>query len=792
MPFYDRTGLIYETLGTLNSALYEQMLITMIVIIIMAAQIKLSVMLGAVMPLAVGFAFIAMKLFGVDANLVSLSGIAIAIGAIVDMGIIMCQNVLQHLAAAAPEENRLEVVYRAASEVGGAILTAIATTVIGFLPVFVMTGAEGKLFRPLAFTKTFCLIGSVIAAITIVPAVAHLVLARPPLGASGRRRLGASLILAGILLAALFGWWRAALLLAGWGGYAAVSERLPERVRTAAPTAANVAGVIVVGVLLAEHWLPLGPQRGLWRNLVFVALIIGGLLGLYYAIEHFYARILGWFLAHKAVFLALPAAIVIVGYTAWLGFDRVFGFFPAGLGKVWPAAGQFVRQSWPWSLAAHKLPGFGKEFMPPLDEGSFLYMPTTMPHASIGEALDIIAKQDMALRAIPEVDTVVGKIGRAASALDPAPVNMIETVIAYKPEYAMDRNGRLLLYRYDKLNRNFVRDASGNMIPDKHGRPFRQWREHIRTPDDIWKEIVQAAEVPGSMAAPRLQPIAARLVMLQSGMRAPMGVKVKGTDLEAIERAGIQIERLLKEVPGVEASAVIADRIVGKPYLEIVIDRQAIARHGMMVEDVQMAIEVAIGGARLTTTVEGRERYPVRVRYLRELRDNIEALGKILIPARDGAQIPLAQLANIRYVRGPEALKSEDAFLVSYVLFDRQPGYAEVDVVEDCQAYLSAKQNSGELQIPPGVTYRFAGNYENQLRSQRTLALILPLTLFVIFMIIYFQFRSVTTTALIFSTIFVCWGSGLLLIWLYGQPWFLDFSIWGMPMRICSRCAMST
>ena len=783
VPFYDRTGLIYETLGTLNAALYEQILITLIVIIIMAAQIKLSVMMSAVMPLSVGFAFIAMKLFGVDANLVSLSGIAIAIGTIVDMGIIMCQNVLQHLETAPPEENRLEVVYRAASEVGSAILTAISTTVIGFLPVFAMTGAEGKLFRPLAFTKIFCLIGSVIAAITVVPAVAHLVLARGPLGAKGRRWLATGLILAGLSLVLLSGWWRAALLLAAWGGYVAVSERLPERVRKAAPRAANVVGVLVVGVLLTEHWLPLGPQRGLWRNLVFVGVVIGGLQGLYYLIERRYARMLRWCLAHKAAFLAVPAAIVVTGYTAWLGFDRLFGFVPAGLGKVWPAAERVLRQSRPWSLAVHAMPGFGKEFMPPLDEGSFLYMPTAMPHASIGEAMDIISKQDMALRAIPEVDTVVGKIGRSASALDPAPVNMVETVITYKPEYATGKDGRLLLFRYDRRNRDFERDADGNLIPARNGKPYRQWRDHLRTPEDIWKEITKAAEVPGSTTAPRLQPIAARIVMLQSGMRAPMGIKVKGPDLETIERAGLQIERFLKEVPVVEAAAVIADRIVGKPYLEIDINREAIARYGMKIEEVQMAIEVAVGGVPLTTTVEGRERYPVRVRYPRERRDSIEDLEKILVPAMDGAQIPLSQLAEIRYVRGPEAVKSEDAFLVSYVLFDKKPGFAEVDVVEACQAYLAARQESGELQLPPGVSYRFAGSYENKIRAQKTLALVLPLTLFVIFMIIYFQFRSVITTSLIFSTIFVCWGSGLILIWLYGQPWFLDFPVFGVAMR---------
>jgi Cu(I)/Ag(I) efflux system membrane protein CusA/SilA len=275
--------------------------------------------------------------------------------------------------------------------------------------------------------------------------------------------------------------------------------------------------------------------------------------------------------------------------------------------------------------------------------------------------------------------------------------------------------------------------------------------------------------------------------MLQSGMRAPMGVKVKGPDLESVERAGLEIERFLKEVPEVEPAAVIADRIIGKPYLEIDLDREAIARYGLSIEAVQEGIEVAIGGARLATTVEGRKRFPVRVRYLRELRDQTEMLERVAIPAMDGAQIPLAQLADIRYVRGPEAIKSEDAFLIGYVLFDKKPGFAEVDVVEASQRYLDAKVAAGELKLPAGVTYRFAGNYENQIHAQKTLSIVLPMTLFIIFMLIYFQFRSVVTTSLVFTSIFVCWAGGLLLIWLYGQPWFLDATILGVDLRALFR-----
>jgi Cu(I)/Ag(I) efflux system membrane protein CusA/SilA len=782
VPFYDRTGLIYETLGTLNSALYEQVLITTLVVMIMAAQLGLSLLISAVMPLAVLFSFLAMKMLGVEANVVSLSGIAIAIGTIVDMGIILCQNIIRHLQEAPPEKDRLEVVYRAAAEVGGAVLTAISTTVIGFLPVFFMTGPEGKLFKPLAFTKTFCLIGSVLVALTVIPPVAHILFSEKMRSRAAKLGWSMLLVASGVLTALWLRVWLAGLFLVMAGVYLSADEFLPARHREIARWTFHVAVIASVGVLLTRHWMPLGIPSGLWKNLASVAVIVGGLLFFYRCVERWYAPVLRWFLAHKLIFLIMPVTILLWGYTAWLGFERVFGWAPQISGKI-GLPQNLVRSSRVWSFLTHTFPGFGKEFMPPLDEGSFLYMPTTMPHASLGEALDIVQKQDMSIRGIPEVDSVVGKIGRAESALDPAPINMIETIITYKPEYITDPSGRRVTFRYDPQRQEFSRDENGELIPDPRGRPYRQWRDHIKSPDDIWKEIVAAAELPGTTTAPKLQPIAARIVMLQSGMRAPMGVKVKGPDLESVERAGMEIERFLKEVPEVEPSTVIADRIIGKPYLEIAINREAIARYGLRVEDVQNAIEVAVGGIRLTTTIEGRKRFPVRVRYLRELRDQIETLERVLIPTPEGAQIPLAQLADIQYVRGPEVVKSEDTFLVGYVLFDKKPGYAEVDAVEACQRYLQWKTASGELRLPPGMTYRFAGTYENQLHAQKTLAVILPLTLFIIFLLIYFQFRSVVTTGWVFLSILVCWGGGLALIWLYGRPWFLDVSLFGANLR---------
>jgi Cu(I)/Ag(I) efflux system membrane protein CusA/SilA len=458
--------------------------------------------------------------------------------------------------------------------------------------------------------------------------------------------------------------------------------------------------------------------------------------------------------------------------TVWLGFDRLFGFMPG-----------FVRSTTAYSSLRHTFPGLGKEFMPDLDEGSYLYMPTTMPHASIGEVLDILQLQDKAFAAIPEIESVVGKLGRVDSPLDPAPISMIETVINYKPEYVVDQNGHRLKFKYDREFGEFSKDENGELIPDDRGRPYRNWRDHIRNPKDIWDEIVKAGKLPGTTSAPRLQPIAARIVMLQSGMRAPMGVKVKGPDLETIEMVGMEIERFLKEVPSIEPAAVVADRIVGKPYLEIDIDREAIARYGLSIQKVQDVIEVAIGGKPLTTTVEGRERYPVRVRYQRELRNTIEGLEGILVGSPGGVQIPLTELSEIKFVRGPMVIKSEDTFLVGYVIFDKKPGNAEVDVVRDAQKYIQSKIEAGEFDIPAGVSYTFAGSYENQVRSEKKLLVVLPLALVVIFLILYFQFKHVPTTLLVFSGIFIAWSGGFLMIWLYGQDWFLDGSLFGIEMR---------
>ncbi|MCK4464366.1 MAG: efflux RND transporter permease subunit, partial [Bacteroidales bacterium] len=404
---------------------------------------------------------------------------------------------------------------------------------------------------------------------------------------------------------------------------------------------------------------------------------------------------------------------------------------------------------------------------------------------------------DLRVNSIPEVESVVGKWGRVASALDPAPVSMFENVINYKSEYILNEYGHRIRFKVDK-NENFVLKNGStydpkkegfrlidreDLIPDKKGAYFRQWRDFIKSPDDIWKEIIKKSSIPGLTSAPKLQPIQTRLVMLQTGMRAPMGIKVYGPDLETIEKTGFDIERFLKEVPGIEPASVFADRMVGKPYLEIKIIREAIARYGLMIKDMQTFLSSAIGGMTLTTTVEGRERFPIRVRYAREFRDNPEDLKSILIPTPTGAQVPLGELSEIIYTRGPQMIKSEDTFLVGYVIFDKKSGRAEMDVVEDAQKLLNEKIESGEFIVPPGVKYLFTGNYENQIRATKRLMLVVPISLIVIFLILYFQFRSVVTSSMVFTGIFVAFSGGFIMIWLYGQDWFMNFAVAGINMR---------
>ncbi|PCE64361.1 efflux RND transporter permease subunit [Sediminicola luteus] len=760
VPFYDRTELIQETLGTLHEALTLEILITILVIIVMVFNLRASVLISGLLPVAVLMVFIAMKLFGVDANIVALSGIAIAIGTMVDVGVILSENIIRHLDENPENQSVDQVVYKATTEVSGAILTAVLTTIISFIPVFTMIGAEGKLFRPLAFTKTFALVASILVALFLIPPFAAFLFKKKNFGRGLRFSSNILLVIVGIVgLVSGFGLGIVPVAF-GVTGVLKLQKRITEN-RT---NVINIAiSTLAIVFLLAEYWRPLGLDKSLFWNLIFVGFICFGLLGVFTLFRKFYTRILQWALANKLLFLSMPTLIVVLGFII--------------------------------------LNNTGKEFMPSLNEGSFLLMPTSLPHSGVEENKRVLQQLDMAVASIPEIETVVGKAGRTESALDPAPLSMYENVILYKPEYMRNaqgerqrykvngqglfelKDGRFVSNTNDIEKEGYVEVKRSQLIPDNDGEFYRNWRPEIKSPDDIWNEIVRVTKLPGVTSAPKLQPIETRLVMLQTGMRAPMGIKVKGQDLKQIEAFGIGLETVLKQVEGVKVEAVFADRIVGKPYLLIDIDREKIVRYGIAIDDVQNVLQVAVGGMVLTETVEGRERYGIRVRYPRELRAGPTDIGQIYVPVDGGNPVPLSELATIRYEQGPQVIKSEDTFLVGYVLFDKLDGYAEVNVVENAQRLIQEKIDKGELVVPKGINFQFTGTYENQLRAEKTLSVVVPLALLLIFLILYFQFRSVSTSFMVFTGIAVAFAGGFIMIWLYGQHWFLNFDFLGENLR---------
>lgn len=760
VPFYDRTGLIKETIGTLETSLSHEILICIIVIIVLVLNLRASVVIASMLPIAVLSTFIIMRYTGIAANIVALSGIAIAIGVMVDVGVVFVESIIRYMEM---PENRgirkgkamVNLIYKAVSEVSGAIATAMITTIVSFLPVFAMEAQEGKMFSPLAYTKTYALASAFVLGLILLPTLSYILFSVRIDSKRIRKVLNYILIAAGVLLSVLYSNIPALGLTA-----VGLNNLLAHRWKK--PGISNYINIgialVVATYFLAEEWLPMGPQKGIIVNLLFVTGCIAIILALLWLLVIYYERILRWCLNNRWKFMLLPIATILCGILIW---KRI-----------------------------------GQEFMPSLNEGSFLLMPTSMPHTGIEQNLNYIEALDKRLAAIPEVETAIGKWGRVNSAPDPAPAQMFENTINYRPEYILNEDGKRERFKVNRKGEYLLRNGgtynpadgfrlipADSLIPDRKGDYFRQWRPEIKNTDDIWQQIVNVTHLPGLTSAPKLQPIEARLVMLSTGMRAPMGLKIYGPDLETIEQSGKAIEQALKDVPSVIPSSVFYDRAVGAPYLEIKLNRDNMARYGVNVEDLQEILSAAVGGMILTKTVEGRERFPVRLRYARELRDNPEALSMLLVPTATGAQIPLKELADIEYARGAQMIQSENTFLVGYVIFDKKQGKAEVDVVKEATKVIEGKIQNGELKLTKGVSYKFAGNYEQQERATARLMIVVPLALLIVLLVLYFQFKTLTASLIHFSGVFVAFAGGFILLWLYGQDWFMNFSLAGVNMR---------
>ncbi|MFC1754673.1 efflux RND transporter permease subunit [Thermoproteota archaeon] len=606
VPFYDRTGLILRAVNTLSTALKQEILITIFVIIVFLLHFSGSAIISVVLPIGILIAFILMSRTGVDANIMSLGGIAIAIGVMVDSGCVLVENIYRKLAEYQKKtdtikiesQQRLKLCIEASSEMGKPVLFALLTTIISFIPVFVLTGQAGRLFKPLAFTKTFTMIGAAIIALTLLPTLAY---------------------------------------------------------------------------YLLRGKLQLADENKTSRFL-----------------RNRYKPIINWSLKNKKVIVVISLALLIVG--ALLGSNMK------------------------------------QEFMPPLNEGDLLFMPVLLPGASLTQVMDVMKKQDIIIKSeFPEVEWVVGKLGRAETPTDPAPVGMIETIIHLKEK--------------------------------------KFWRKGM-TREKLIQEIQEKTRMPG-VSPIMTQPIRNRIDMLATGIQTPVGVKVFGSDLDKIVKIGIKVEKIIGQVKG--AVSPYAERSSDRPYFEIEIDREQAARYGVRVADMQHIVMTAIGGMNLTTTVEGRERYPVRIRYLRELRDSPEALNRIFVPTPSGEHIPLAQLARLRKVPGPAVINSENTLTYARIFVNvNQDQVGLIDFVKNAQDAVDQKIKSGELKLPSGYFITWSGQFESEMESRKRLIPSLAIALSIILVLLYVAFKNFNALVILSTGLPVSLIGGIILLFILG------------------------
>jgi len=691
--FYDRTELINETLDTLRDTLLEEIIVTALIILIFLLHLRSALIVAASFPLAILLGFIGMQVFGVSSNIMSLGGIAIAIGDIADMSIIMVETIYVAILADGGKSPRLQVIKNASGEVGGAIVTSVATTVISFIPIFALSGQSYKMFSPMAWTKSLTLSASLFLAICLTPVLCYLFLGgRRVEKTPAQRRFGEVLRwVAALGIAGLLAWItvRSERFVEGWLGLNAAFVAVP----------VFVFGALAVLKIWSE---PLTPIDG---NPVARGLVAA------------YRPMLRFSLEHRRVLRVASFAIILLGSMAAFGASFVLLPVKAGIESMGGDASR-VR---PITALEDHYPGFGQEFMPPLDEGSLLFMPSLLSQASLSETLRVMEWQNEQMLTVPEVAQVMGKLGRAETALDPAPIGMIETVVLLKP-----------------------RD---------------QWRPGMDR-KALVAELRKATHLPG--AAPSwLQPIQTRIVMLSSGIRSQIGLELLGNDAGELAELALKLEPVIKSVPG--ASDVVAMRTGGKPYVEFRLNRERMQHYGVSVMMVQETIEVALGGRRVTTTVEGRERYPVRIRYERELRDKLEDLQRVLVAAPSGAQIPITDLADIEYVVGPSEIRGANGKVAGYVTFNTA-GIDETRLIAAVERRVNEAIESKEVQWPKGTTFNWVGQYQEQQKTNARLAFIIPIALAIILFIIYMHFRKWSWTLIVFTGLPLNLAGGALMI----------------------------
>ncbi|SCW87856.1 Cu(I)/Ag(I) efflux system membrane protein CusA/SilA [Rhizobium mongolense subsp. loessense] len=591
VPVYDRSTLIESAIETLKSTLIEESLVVALVTVAFLLHVRSALVAIIMLPVGILIAFIAMKILGIGANIMSLGGIAIAIGAMIDAAIVMIENAHKHLERAPPDKPRIEILVGAASEVGPALFFSLLIITVSFLPIFTLESQEGRLFGPLAFTKTFAMAAAAFLSVTLVPALMIL---------------------------------------------------------------------FVRGRIVPEHKNPLN------RFLIWIYRpVIAGVL--------------------KVKTLTILAAVAILAATAW------------------------------------PVQHIGSEFMPSLDEGTLMYMPTTLPGISVTKGAELMQTQDRIIKSFPEVESVFGKAGRALTATDPAPTEMFETIITLKPK--------------------------------------SQWRPGVTT-DSLKQEMDAALQFPGVSNAWTM-PIRARIDMLSTGIRTPVGAKVYGTDLGEMETVARQIENVLKTIPG--TSSAYAERVIGGYYLDIVPDRTALGRYGLTVNDVQDVISMALGSEVVTSTVEGRERYGVAIRYPRAYRSDQQSIARdVQVSLPGGGSVPLGEVADVKLARGATTIRTENGQLAVYIF---------VDIANrDLGGYVAEAQKAvaKSVTMPAGYSVAWSGQFEYLERAKARLMIVVPLTLALIFLLLYLNFKALTETMIVMLSLPFALVGGIWLMWWLG------------------------
>ena len=614
---YDRSALIHRAIDNLQEKLIEEIVVVALVCIIFLLHFRSAFVAIFTLPVGILISFVVMQNQGMNANIMSLGGIAIAIGVMVDAAIVMIENAHKHIERDGGNKEHWQIILESSKEVGPALFYSLLIITLSFLPVFTLEAQEGRLFKPLAFTKTYAMAASAFLAITVVP----------------------------VLM-----------------------------------------GYFIRGRIMPEHKNPIN------RFLIWL-----------------YRPVIEWVLNHKT------ATIVIAGLTL---FITVFPFQSQVVARFSDNPTSITYKTLVKVDELFPLEKIGSEFMPPLYEGDLLYMPTTLPGISITKAKEVLQQTDKIIKTFPEVHHVFGKIGRAETATDPAPLSMLETTIMLNPE--------------------------------------SEWRPGM-TPQKLIDELNEAIQFPGLTNAWTM-PIKTRIDMLSTGIKTPVGIKVVGDDLQVLERLGKEIESVMRKVPG--TLSVYAERVAGGNYLDFKINREEASRYGLTVGDVQDVIMSAMGGMNITYTVEGLERYPVNLRYGRELRDNIPALRRVLVPTPSGAQIPMEQLADIRIKKGPPGIKSENARLNAWIYVDIK----DVDI----GTYVKRAQQAvlENVDMPPGYTVIWSGQYEYMLRAEKRLRVVVPLTLGVIFLLLFLNFKNVTESLIVMLSLPFALVGGIWLMYL--------------------------